>query len=406
MAKRKKALSIIILFGLVSLFGDLAYEGARSVNGPYLKLLAVNAATLGLIAGFGELLGYALRLFTGYFADKTKSYWLLTFVGYGLIITVPLLSIAGIWQIAALFIILERIGKAIRSPARDTILSQASSQVGTGFGFGLHEAIDQIGSIAGPLIFTLYFLSVGKTAGVAEYQKGYLFLWIPFLLGALFLFISFRKVPKPHTLEVQPKHKVSEAFPKIFWLYNVFIFLATTGFCSFILIAYHFKLTGVVRDALIPLFYALAMGIDAVVALIIGKSYDFLNSKNRSSYAGLNMLIAVPFVCVLIPFLAFSANTLLIITGLALWGIAMGIQETIMRSAIADITSINKRGRGYGVFNTTYGIAMFVSSALLGLLYDYSLSFVFLAVVIFEVAAFCVFLFMKREISRALKRVS
>ena len=159
---RKRAFNLIILFGLVSLFGDIAYEGARSVNGPYLKLFAVNAATLGLIAGVGEFLGYALRLVSGYLSDKTKSYWFLTFLGYGLLVSVPLLSLAGIWQIAALFIILERIGKAIRSPARDTILSQASSQIGTGFGFGLHEAMDQIGAVSGPLIFTVLFLLIGK----------------------------------------------------------------------------------------------------------------------------------------------------------------------------------------------------------------------------------------------------
>ena len=159
---QRRALGLIILFGLVSLFGDIAYEGARSINGPYLKLLAVNATTLGLIAGLGEFLGYALRLISGYISDRTKAYWFFTFLGYGLLISVPLLSLAGVWQVAALLIILERIGKALRSPARDTILSQASAQIGTGFGFGLHEAMDQIGAIAGPLIFASLFMFTGK----------------------------------------------------------------------------------------------------------------------------------------------------------------------------------------------------------------------------------------------------
>src|SRR3989338_11659254 len=194
---RKRAFNLIILFGLVSLFGDIAYEGARSINGPYLKLLAVNATTLGIIAGAGEFLGYALRLISGYLSDKTKSYWFFTFLGYGLLVSVPLLSLAGIWQVAALFIILERIGKGIRSPARDTILSQASSQVGTGFGFGLHEAMDQIGAVVGPLIFAWVFAIAGKQIGIADYQKGYAFLWVPFLLVILCLYISYRKVPNP-----------------------------------------------------------------------------------------------------------------------------------------------------------------------------------------------------------------
>jgi MFS family permease len=396
----KKALSVIVLFGLVSLFGDIVYEGARSVNGPYLKLLAVNAATLGLISGFGELLGYALRLVSGYLADKTKSYWFLTFLGYGLLISVPLLSLAGVWQVAAVLIILERIGKAIRSPARDTILSQASSQVGRGFGFGLHEAMDQIGAIAGPLIFAAFFLTAGKNAGIAEYQKGYTFLWIPFLLVMACLFISYRQVPAPQVLEMQSKSKVSDTLSKTFWLYNLFTFFATAGFCSFILIAFHFKLTGVLTDAQIPLFYAIAMGVDAIAALAIGKSYDLLSNKSRNTNAGLNLLVVIPLLSIIMPFFAFSESIFFIIIGLSFWGVIMGIQETIMRSAIADITSLKKRGTGYGIFNTTYGVAIFLGSYLFGLLYDRSLSLVFLAVIMLELIAFFVFMLMRREILR------
>lgn len=390
-------MGVIVLFGLVSLFGDLAYEGARSVNGPYLKLLAVNAATLGLISGFGELLGYALRLVSGYLADKTKSYWFLTFLGYGLLVSVPLLSLAGVWQVAALLIILERVGKAIRSPARDTILSQASSQVGTGFGFGLHEAMDQIGAIAGPLIFTVFFIMVGKPAGIAEYQKAYAFLWIPVILVIFCLVISYRKVPNPQTLEVK-KNRVSDTLSKTFWVYNIFSFFSTAGFCSFIIIAFHFKVTGLLSDAQIPLFYAIAMGIDAAAALLIGKSYDLLNARRVNSYAGLNLLILVPLFSVAMPFFAFSQSMPFILVGLALWGIVMGIQETIMRSAIADITSLKKRGIGYGIFNTTYGVAIFLGSYLFGALYDRSLSLVFLAAIILELIALFVFMLMRKEI--------
>lgn len=394
----KKAFGVIILFGLVSLFGDLAYEGARSVNGPYLKLLAVNAATLGLISGLGELLGYALRLLSGYLADKTKSYWFLTFLGYGMLVSVPLLSLAGVWQVAAVLIIMERIGKAIRSPARDTILSQASSQVGTGFGFGLHEAMDQIGAIIGPLIFTIFFLTAGRNLGIYEYQKGYAFLWIPFLLVMFCLFMSYRKVPRPQLLEVEKKGVTSDKLSRIFWLYNLFAFFATAGFCSFILVAYHFKLTGFLTDAQIPLFYALAMGVDALAALAIGKAYDILKDKSGNLNSGLNLLVLVPLISILMLFFIFSSRILFIIIGLILWGIVMGIQETIMRSAIADTTSLRKRGTGYGIFNTTYGVAIFLGSFLFGLLYDRDLYLVFIGALILEVIALVVFKFMRKEI--------
>jgi len=399
---KRRAFNLIILFGLVSLFGDIAYEGARSVNGPYLKLLAVNATTLGIIAGLGEFLGYALRLLSGYLSDKTKSYWLLTFLGYGLLISVPLLSLAGIWQIAALFIILERIGKAIRSPARDTILSQASAQVGTGFGFGLHEAMDQIGAVAGPLIFTAIFVLIGKhQIGIAEYQKGYAFLWIPFVLVMLCLVIACRRVPHPDALEAATeKVKISDNLSRLFWLYALFTFVTTLGFCSFILLAFHFKSASILSDVQIPLYYAIAMGVDGVAALSIGKLYDVAKSRSNNHNAGLNLLIAIPLITLLMPLFAFSKNHIFVIIGVLCWGVVMGIHETIMRSAIADITPLSKRGTGYGIFNTTYGLAFFLGSVLLGFLYDRSLTFFVAAIILIECMALVVFFYMKREISK------
>ncbi|MDD5618453.1 MAG: MFS transporter, partial [Candidatus Omnitrophica bacterium] len=377
----------------------IVYEGARSVNGPYLKVLAANAAMVGLIAGVGEFLGYILRLLSGYLSDKTKSYWLLTFLGYGLLISVPLLSLAGIWQMAALFIILERIGKAIRSPARDTILSQASSQVGIGFGFGLHEAMDQIGAIAGPLIFTVFFMFKGRQQlSIAEYQKGYSFLWIPFFLVMILLFISYRRVPRPSDLETSVKNeKGQDKLSKVFWLYAIFTFVATAGFCNFIIIAFHFKAKSVFSDAQIPLLYAVAMGIDAVAALAIGKLYDVFKERNNNKKAGLNLLIIIPLLSLWIPLLAFSGNYNFIIIGVCLWGVVMGIHETIMRSAIADITSLHKRGTGYGIFNTSYGLAIFLGSFLMGLLYDYSINAIIVMAIVMECAAFVVFFIMKKE---------
>lgn len=397
---KNKAFHLIILFGLVSLFGDIAYEGARSVNGPYLKLFTVNAAMLGMIVGVGEFLGYALRLASGYLSDKTKSYWLLTFIGYGMLISVPLLSLSGFWQMAAFFIILERIGKAIRSPARDTILSQASSQVGTGFGFGMHEAMDQVGAVIGPLIFTIFFMMIGKgQVGIAAYQKGYAFLWLPVILVMICLFIAHRSVPYPQALELEQKNtKTSDKLSSVFWLYTSFTFAATLGFCSFVLLAFHFKSANIFSDAQIPLSYAIAMGIDAVAALSIGKMYDVVKSRSNNHAAGLNLLILIPLLTLFMSLFVFSRNHLFVIIGVLCWGMVMGIHETIMRSAIADITSLNKRGTGYGIFNTTYGLAVFLGSALLGFLYDFSIALVITAVIFIECLALVIFFIMKREV--------
>jgi predicted MFS family arabinose efflux permease len=276
--------------------------------------------------------------------------------------------------------------------------------VGTGFGFGLHEAMDQIGAVVGPLIFTAIFVLVGKyQIGIAEYQKGYAFLWLPFALVMLCLVIAYRRVPRPDALEAATeKVKTSDNLSRLFWLYALFTFVTTLGFCSFILLAFHFKSANILSDAQIPLYYAIAMGIDAVAALSIGKLYDIAKIHSNNHNAGLNLLIAIPLITILMSLFAFSKNHIFVITGVLCWGVVMGIHETIMRSAIADITSLNKRGTGYGIFNTTYGLAVFFGSVLLGLLYDRSISFVITAIISIECFALAIFFFMKREILKSI----
>jgi len=396
---RKAAFQLIVIFGLVSLFGDIVYEGARSVNGPYLKTLGVSAAVVGFIAGLGEFIGYAIRLVSGYFVDKTRAYWLFTFLGYGLLISVPLLSLTGVWQVAALFIIMERFGKALRAPARDTIVSQASKQVGTGLGFAISEVMDQIGALTGPLILSGLFLIMGTTGNdIAKYQKGYSLFWIPFILVMACVTFAFIKVPNPERLEMAVKKAPEpDKLSKTFWLYTVFSFITTMGFVNFVLIGYHFKAKNVLSDAQIPLFYAVAMAVDGVAAWVIGTHYDRLKKRSNNEKAGLGALMTIPLFSVFIPIFAFSMNFTFALISAIIWGIVMGIHETIMKSAIADLTPIKKRGTGYGIFNTAYGLAMFVGSAAMGVLYDHSIVAVIAVAIALQIFAVPVFFLMKKE---------
>jgi len=381
---KRLAFQFIILLGIVSLFGDVTYEGARSITGPYLATLGASASIVGLVAGIGEFVGYALRLASGYLADRTKAYWVFTFLGYGLLIFVPLLAFAGYWQLAAIFIILERMGKAIRSPARDTILSYATKEVGRGWGFGIHEALDQVGAIIGPLIFSLVFLLNGG------YREGFTILWIPALLTLAILALAKRKVPAPEKLELPSqtdKQNHKGKLPRVFWLYTLFTFFSVAGFANFQLISYHLKVQSVIPLVQIPIFYAIAMGVDALVALIIGKTYDKI---------GLTSLLAAPLLALPIPFLAFSYSYSLVLIGIVLWGMVMGIQETIMRAAIADLTHIERRGFAYGIFNTAYGASWFLGSFIMGMLYDFSLSYLILFAIAMELISVPVLVLVRR----------
>jgi len=396
---RRLAIQLIVVFGVISLFSDTVYEGARSVNGPYLKTLGADAALVGLVAGAAEMLGYLLRLITGAWADRTKAYWAFTLVGYGALATVPLLALAGTWQTAALFIVLERLAKAIRSPAKDTLLSAATRRVGTGFGFGLHEAMDQIGAVLGPLVFAAVFAFGGsRDATVGEYQAAYRWLWIPFGALMAMLLFAFLRVPNPEKLEpIAARSKEEDKLTTTFWLYVAFTFITTLGFTSWAILGYHFKARGILSDAEIPLYYAVAMGVDAATALAVGIGYDRMKKRLKSERGGLALLVVIPLFSIAIPFCGFGATKALAIAAAALWGIVMGAHETIMKSAIADITPMKKRGTGYGIFNTAYGLAIFAGSAAMGLLYDRSLPWLVGAAATVEVAALGAFAALRRE---------
>jgi len=374
----------IILLGIVSLFGDITYEGARSVAGPYLATLGASPGVVSLVAGIGEFVGYALRLASGYLADRTKAYWPLTFIGYGLLLSIPLLAFAGYWQLAAVLIILERVGKAIRTPARDTMLSYAAKGVGRGWGFAVHEALDQVGAVIGPVVFSLVLLSHGG------YREGFTLLWIPALLTLAVLAIARKKVPSPQKLEAPGETSwpdIKGKLPRVFWRYTVFTLFSVAGFANFQLISCHLKVQSIVPDAQIPIIYAIAMGVDALAALVVGKTYDRI---------GLISLLAVPLLTLPIPFLAFSYSYSLVLIGVVLWGVVMGIQETIMRAAIADLTPVERRGFAYGVFNTALGAGWLLGGALMGLLYEISINYLILFAVVMELISIPLFLLVRR----------
>lgn len=370
------ALVVIVLMGTVSLFGDIVYEGARSVTGPYLLVMGASAFTVSVVAGLGEFLGYGIRLISGYFADRTRNYWVFTITGYLMIGAIPLLVFAGNWETAAFLLIVERIGKGIRSPSKDAILSHAAKECGRGFGFGIHEAMDQIGAVLGPLLFSGALLLYG------EYQPGFALMSLPFLLLVVALVVAWRKIPDPQQLEEHDDTQQTDLFPGIMVPYSLFTAFVMAGFFVFPLLAFHFKQLSIVPDAQIPFFYAIAMGVDAVVALIIGKAYD---------RRGIGVLFLLPILGACVPVLAFSFGYPGALLGTILWGAAMGVQETVLRAAVADYTHISKRGTAYGILNTVYGAAWFAGSVTMGVLYEFNISLLIAFVAIMQAGGFVIF---------------
>ncbi|AEH22801.1 major facilitator superfamily MFS_1 [Thermodesulfobacterium geofontis OPF15] len=363
----KSPLYFVILLGLVSLFSDMTYEGARSITGPYLFYLGAGAAVVGFASGFGEFIGYGLRLFSGWLADKTKKYWGLMFIGYALnLLSVPALALVNSWGLAVLLIILERTGKALRTPARDTLLSYATFKMGRGLGFGIHEAMDQIGAFVGPLIVALvFYLKMG-------YKPAFLVLLIPALIALSLLTFARIIYPAPQKFEKGFLELETKGFSKSFWWYLLGMCLVGAGFVDFPLIGYHLEKTSILSKDWIPILYALAMGVDAFSAIFLGLLFDRIGLKA--------VILAIILSLGAIP-LTFLGGIILIFLGMILWGIGLGAQESIMRAVIAQLVPIEKRGVGYGIFNTFFGLFWFVGSFLLGFLYDFSI----LALVAFSV---------------------
>lgn len=365
---KSTALQFVILLGTVSLFADMTYEGARSITGPYLALLGASGTVVGVVAGFGELIGYTLRLVSGYVSDRTGKYWAITLSGYFVnLLAVPLLALAGRWEIAGLLMVMERMGKAIRNPSRDAMLSHATQSIGRGWGFGLHEAMDQIGAILGPLIVAgvLYFSG--------DYRISFAILLIPALLALAVLVVARALYPRPQDLEMGSVELKTGGFSRIFWLYLTAVSLVAAGYVDFPLISYHFEKFSVVSKVWIPVLYAVAMGVDALSALFFSRLFDRI---------GLSILIVVSLISSLFAPLIFLGGPHLALVGMVLWGIGMGAQESIMRAAIADMVPMNKRGTAYGIFNAGFGLFWFLGSALMGVLYDISIS----SLIVFSVA--------------------
>jgi len=381
MTPKKTALKFIILLGIVSLFADITYEGARSITGPFLSILGASGAIVGIVIGLGELVGYGVRAISGRLSDKTQQYWAFIFIGYILnLMAVPLLAFTEHWQAAAFLIILERFGKAIRVPPRDALLSYATKQTGRGWGFGIHEAFDQIGAILGPLLIAMILFLKGS------YQLGFAFLAIPGALAITALTLTKISYPRPQKMEKQGFSLQTKGLSKNYWRYVFGVGFIAAGYADFALIAYHFQKASIVSPVWISFLYSIAMGVDGIAALIMGRLFDF---------KGISILAIITAIVSFFAPLVFFGGFYAVLIGMILWGIGMGSQESIMRAIVASLAPPEKRGTAYGVLNLIFGLFWAAGSALIGIFYDISLFYVVAFSMIAQLASIPFFLSVK-----------
>ncbi|MEM2148103.1 MAG: MFS transporter [Candidatus Bathyarchaeia archaeon] len=352
----KSAYIAILLLGIVSLMGDVVYEGSRGLVPEYLAFLGASAFIIVFVGRFGEFLGYALRLVSGILADTTKAYWIFIFIGYGLIGAIPLLGLTNAWWIAIILVLLERIGKAVRSPSRDAMLSIVSKGVGSGKAFGIHELLDQVGAILGPLIVAgLMFYSSNN------YSQTFSFLLLPFLMLMVFLLYTYKKVGQARPGETEKEQRKSGKLGIGFYVYSFAVLLNTVGLLPYELILYKAAIILPLNQQwIVPLIYTLIQGVDAPTALLAGYSYDKFKIR----------VLALPFILSVFPplFAMVNADLTALIVAAVFFGLVLGMQESVYRAAVSEFAPISSRGTAYGIFNTVYGVGMLASGIIYGLM--------------------------------------
>jgi MFS family permease len=379
----RTAFGFVLLIGILSFFADFTYEGSRSIIGPYLAGLGASALVVGIVTGFGEFLGYGLRLVSGRAADRTGKLWPITIFGYVIqMLAVPALALSGNWPAAAALIILERVGKATRNPPRDVMLSHAAKEVG-GYGwvFGIHEALDQAGAMVGPLVVAAVLASRGN------YRDAFAVLLVPALITLAFVAVARLRYPRPQDLEPAQPPAESGRLPRIYWIYLSGAVLVAAGFADYPLIAYHFGRSHTVSSEWIAIFYAVAMAVSGSGSLAFGRLFDRF---------GFVVLIWLTLLSAAFAPLVFLGNFWLALVGMAIWGVGMGVHESLIPAAVAPMVPVNRRASAFGLFTAGYGLFWFFGSAAIGFLYDLSPSAAAAFCVAAELAAVPIFIWVAR----------
>ncbi len=355
-------IAFVLIIGLTSLLADISTEGARSVAGQYLVLLGASATSIAVIAGVAEFAGYGLRALFGRVTDSSGRYWALTFIGFGInVVAVPLLALAGSWWFAASLIVLEKVGRAIRGPARDAMISHTTSKMGRGWAFGVQEALSSVGGMLGPIVVILVL------TGSGSYQAAFGLLLLPVSLGLVLLFGARRMNPSPRDIEGKcAKRDIETRLSRAFWLYALAGALIAAGYADFPLVAFHLDSLFPAEPSAIPMLYALVQAADAISALIFGWLYDRL---------GMSSLILATIMAAAFPIVGFSGSNGYVPLAMVLYGIGFGAQESVMRAIVADLAPHCRRATAFGYYNAMFGAFWLAGSVAMGALYGISTAY-------------------------------
>ena len=277
------------------------------------------------------------------------------------------MALAGNWQVAALLILAERIGRAIRKPTVEAMLSYTTGKHGKGWVYGVNTALDETGATLGPLIMSLVLFLHG------DYRTGYALLLTSSVLALGALVVARINFPVPSRLE-QGRTAPASGLGRSYWLYMVAAVCFAAGLISYELVGYHLATAKIVTEQWIPVLLAFSTGCGVIASLVLGKLYD------RSPLP--TLLVAVFLSSLFSPF-AFFGGSAALLAGMVFWGIGYATQDTLFKAVVASVLPEGERNLAFGLFYTGYGVGWLIGSVVTGLLYEQSR----VALVVFAVLA-------------------
>jgi MFS family permease len=376
------AFTFVLTMGVVNLFGDMTYEGGGAMNGQFMATLGASAAIVSITAGVGEFLGYALRSVSGYIADRTGRYWLVTLIGYAInLLAVPAMALAGNWQVAALLILAERIGRAIRKPTVEAMLSYTTGKHGRGWVYAVNTALDETGATIGPLIMALVLLLNG------DYRTGYALLLISSVLAFGALVVARINFAVPSRLE-EGSTAPASGLSRSYWMYMAAAACFAAGLLSYELVAYHLATAKIVTEQWIPVLLAFSTGCGVIASLVLGKFYD---------RAALPTLLGAVFLSSLFSPFAFLGGFPAVLAAMVFWGIGYATQDTLLKAVVASVLPEGKRNLAFGLFYAGYGIGWLIGSVATGLLYEQSRAALVAFAMVAQLISLPLFVIAKRQ---------
>lgn len=346
--------------GFVSFFTDISSEMVFSILPVFiLGLPGGSASMLGLIEGLAESLSYTLRAVSGIFSDKFRQRKIFILFGYGLSnVAKPFFAVASTVNHALAIRVTDRVGKGIRTAPRDALISDSASKERQGEAFGLHRMMDQTGAIIGPLTATAVMIYLGWTVKDV--------FWLSMLPGSIAFFIilfGVKEIVADSTREFKFLEGLKEVLSGRFLALLGLVSLFSLGAFNFSFILLNACEMGV-GDNLIPIVYAVVNVTHTIIAIPAGRMADQYG-KEKILTLGYGAFLGTTILLSYLPCVVSSAYLIA-----AVFGIYVGIVETVQRALIPGYVEDHLKGTAYGVYYLVVGTCFFVANTVVGRLWE------------------------------------